>query len=368
MKNDASVPRVPIRIAVLLQDLEFGGTQRYAIHLLKYMDKEVFSPELWVLRQGEDMVPIAAKTGVRIIHLSRSSRVGPRAISNLAWRLIRMRPDGLYTLTVVPNIWGRILGRIAGVPVIISGYRSLFPKQHERWLWRLANRIICNAEALKGVMIRRFSVDPDRIAVIPNAVDTALFQSTQSFKAAEPTVLCVGRLVKEKDPLNLLEGFRIVSDKIPNALFRIIGNGPLKQEVQARIKALSLDSRVELLPGTPDLVPHLARSWVFVLASAMEASPNVILEAMAMELPVVATSVGGIPELVQDGKTGLLVRPGDPEDLASALVKVLTDEPGRHAMGRAARERVLANHSLENMVRQTERVFSEAFEEVSAKS
>lgn len=352
---------------MLLQDLEFGGTQRYAIHLLKFMDRQVFSPELWVLREGEDMGPMAAETGARIVHLSRSSWVSPRALTRLAWELWRRRPDVLYTLTVVPNIWGRILGRLASVPVIISGYRSLFPKQYERWLWRLANRIICNAGTLKDVMVKRFSVNPNRIAVIPNAVDSATFRSPQNARAPEPTVLSVGRLVKEKDPLNLVEGFRLVAEKLPNALFRIIGNGPLKQEVEARIKALSLDSRVELLPATSNIMPHLARSWVFTLASAMEASPNVILEAMSMGLPVVATRVGGIPELVQDGKTGILVKPGDPEDLAEALVTILTDEPKRLAMGVRSRQTVVENHALETMVRRTEQVIVEAVQEASAK-
>jgi glycosyltransferase involved in cell wall biosynthesis len=362
MKHSTSTP---IRIAVLLQDLEFGGTQRYAIHLLRFMDRGVFSPELWVLRKGDDMVPMAAETGVRITFLSRSSWVSPWAVTRLAWKLLRERPDALYTLTVVPNIWGRIFGRLARVPVIISGYRSLFPKQYERWLWRLTDRIICNAETLKDVMIQRYNVSPDRVAVIPNAVDSAVLHPQQDAKTPDPTVLYVGRFVKEKDPLTLVEGFRIVAEKVPNVSFRMIGNGPLKPEVEARIKALSLDSRVELSPGTSDIMPHLAQAWVFTLASAMEASPNVILEAMSMGLPVVATSVGGIPDLIRHGETGLLVRPGDPEDLAAALIMILTDEPKRLAMGEAARQRTLENHTLETMVRRTEQIIMEAVEESS---
>jgi len=102
-----------------------------------------------------------------------------------------------------------------------------------------------------------------------------------------------------------------------------------------------------------------------MLASVMKATPKVILEAMSMGLPVVATRVGGIPEPIQDGSTGLLVKPGDPEDLAAALVAVLTDEPKRLAMGEAARRRVLENHTLEAMVRRTEQVIMEAVQEAS---
>ena len=110
-------------------------------------------------------------------------------------------------------------------------------------------------------------------------------------------------------------------------------------------------------------MPHLAHAWVFALASVMEASPNVILEAMSMKLPVVATRVGGIPELIQDGYTGLVVKPREPEALAAALIAVLTDESKRLTMGEMARQRVLENHTLETMVRRTEQVIMEAVQE-----
>jgi glycosyltransferase involved in cell wall biosynthesis len=249
------------------------------------------------------------------------------------------------------------------VPVVVSGYRSLYPKQAERWLWRLADRIICNAEALKEVMVDRFDVNSRRIAVIPNAVDVEAFQPSEAAKAPEPTVLFVGRLVQEKDPLNMVEGFRLVADKLPDVRFQRLGNGLLKPEVEARIRACGLESRLELLPGTPDIRPYLRRAWAFVLASAMEASPNVIIEAMAMGLPVVATRVGGIPELVVHEETGFLVNPGDPAGLADALISLLTNESQRRLMGDMGRQRVLERHTLENMVRQTERVLAEAFDE-----
>lgn len=350
----------PIRLTVLLQDLEFGGTQRYAIHLLKRINRELFTPELWVLRGGSDMLPAAQATGVNIVHLSRSSWVGPRALTNLARRLCSHRPHILYTLTVVPNIWGRIFGGITRVPVVVSGYRSLFPNQRERWLWSLSDRIICNAHALKEIMIQRYRVPAERIAVVPNAVDTDYFQPGPGPDPSHPTVLSIGRLVDDKDPLNLLEGFRLAAEQLPRAQFAIMGNGALKSELEARIVAHFLDARIRLLPGVPDVRPVMRGAAVFVLASVREASPNVIIEAMAMGLPVVATRVGGIPELVVDGKTGFLVEPGDPKGLADAVITVLADEDRRIEMGRVGRQRAEKFHSLEYMVTETERVFLEA--------
>ncbi|MFA6560866.1 MAG: glycosyltransferase [Verrucomicrobiia bacterium] len=360
--SDASQP---IIIAVLLQDLEFGGTQQYAIRLLRHLDRVKFSPELWVLRGGNDMTSLAAEAGINVVRFSSARSVTPLALARLAWRLFRSRPQILYTLTVVPNIWGRILGALAHVPIIISGYRSLLPRQHERLLWRLSDRIICNAEALKEIMARRFAVAPDRIAVIPNAVDADWFRPEPAAKDSQPTVAFVGRLVAEKDPMNLLEAFRLVATRLPQARFEIVGNGPFKPEMEARIRACSLESRITLMPATADIRSALRKAWVFALASASEASPNVIIEAMAMGLPVVATRVGGIPELVVDGTTGLLVEPRNPTSLAEAIISLLTDETRRRSMGEKGRARVLARHSIQTMVNQTERVLLEAFHQQS---
>jgi glycosyltransferase involved in cell wall biosynthesis len=350
----------PVPMAVLLQDLEFGGTQQYAVRLLRHMDRAKFSPELWVLRGGDDLAALAAEAGIRVVRFSNARSVTPLALARLAWRLFRSRPRILYTLTVVPNIWGRLLGTLARVPVIISGYRSLFPKQWERLLWRLSDRIICNADALKEIMVRRFGVAPERVAVIPNFVDTDRFRPEPVAKSPQPTVVFVGRLVAEKDPMNLLEAFRLAAARLPQARFEIVGGGSFQVEMEARIRECSLESNIKLLPATADIRPALRKAWVFTIASVSEASPNVILEAMAAGLPVVATRVGGIPELVEDGTSGLLVEPRNSASLAEALVALLADEDRRRSMGEKGRERVLARHSIQTMVRQTEQVLLEA--------
>lgn len=352
----------PIRLAILLQDLEFGGTQRYTVNLLKHLDRGRFSPQLWVLRGGDDMVPMARETGVEIVRLSNGTWVSPAALAHLARRLISDRPEVLYTLTVVPNIWGRVFGRIARVPAVVSGYRSLLPNQHERLLWRLSDRIICNAHALKTIMHERFGVDPERIAVIPNAVAAERFRPEPELKDPRPTVLFMGRLVDDKDPLNLLEGFRLAANRVPEARFRIVGNGPYKPDLEKRLRLYGLESQIELLPALADVRSEFHRAWVFTLPSAREASPNVIIEAMAAGLPVVGTRVGGIPELVADGETGLLVNPGDPESLADALVRLLSDEQLGSEMGRKGRLKVIADHDTDTLVRRTEDVLADAFQ------
>ena len=183
----AQKPSPPFRTVLLLQDLEFGGTQRHALQLLKYLDRNLFSPELWVLRGGKDMLPLAEEADAKVVFLSLSPRAGPRALTHLLWRLMRYRPDILYTLTGVPNIWGRPFGTIARVPAIITSWRTLVEKQWESILWPLSSRIVCNAHALKGIIVRLHSVDPNLIAVVPNAVPADFFSPCSGEKAPEPT-------------------------------------------------------------------------------------------------------------------------------------------------------------------------------------
>jgi glycosyltransferase involved in cell wall biosynthesis len=359
--------RTPIKLVLLLQDLEFGGTQRYAIHLLRNLNRDLFAPELWMLRGGLDMVPMAEQCGAELLWMSRSSWVPPRALARLAWNLVRRRPQILYTLTVVPNIWGRVFGRMARVPAVVASWRSLYPKQHESLLWPLSTRIICNAEVLKGVMVDRHGVDPQRIAVIPNPVDPEVFSPDHGEKTAEPSVVYVGRLVEEKDPLTLVEGFRLTAERVPQAKFRIVGDGYLEKKVRAAIRRHSPESRIEMVPGQADIRPELRKAWVFVMSSSCEASPNVILEAMASELPVVASRVGGIPELVREGETGLLFEPGNPKALADSLTGLLLDGQQRRLMGMKGRDRVIECHSMRRMIDDTEKVFIEAFNESARK-
>ncbi len=356
--------KTPVHTVFLLQDLEFGGTQRYAINLLQKLDRSLFAPELWMLRGGEDMVPQALETGTKLSWMSKSPTiVWPHALTRLAYALIRERPQILYTMTVVPNIWGRLFAPLAKIPVVISSYRDLHPNQYELLMWRLSSRIICNAHTLKEELKRRHFADPNRVFVVPNAVDPQFFTPNSSQKAAEPTILYAGRLARVKDPLNLVEAFKLVIQRIPNARLEILGNGTLKQKIEEEIQDCLLCSRIKLIEGQLDIRPMLSQAWVFAMPSRREAAPNAVLEAMSAELPVVGTRVGGLPELIEDGVTGIIVEPKNPRALADALITLLENESLRNSMGKKAREKVLDCHTIDRMIADTQRVMIEALNE-----
>jgi len=356
-------PSRPLKTVILLQDLEFGGTQRYAVHLLKHLNREKFDPEMWVLRGGMDMAPLALETDCRVRWMSLSERfVWPWALARLLHRLLSEPPDILYALTGVPNIWGRPFARLAGVPVIISGWRSLVEKQAESLLWPLSTRIVCNANALKDFVVHQHSVDSDRVAVIPNGVDADFFRPDGRCKAADPLALFIGRFVKEKDPLTLVKAFQLVLERVPSARLIMVGDGHLRKQVRAYLERNCIE-RIEILPSRSDTRDLLRSAWVFTMSSIQEGMPNVILEAMAVGVPVVGTRAGGIPEIVTHGETGLLVNPSDPEELAEALVQVLENADLRNRLGEGSREKIVRSYSLEVMIRDTEKILIEAAQE-----
>lgn len=348
--------RKPYQLILILQDLEFGGTQRYAINLLQHIDRTLFSPELWVLRKGMDMLPLAHHTGVKIIWFSKSKWVTPFALYRFARHLARKRPLCVYSLTTVPNIWSTLFCRLFRIPVTICSCRNMEPKRLERLLMPLATHIICNAQAIKEKMVQFYGIDKKQISTIPNGVDTDFFRPSSPKKYLQPTLLFAGRLFEVKDPLTTLKAFQIVCKQIQTVRLIITGNGPLEVQLKRWVFENGLGGSVEILPGSEDIKDYLQKSWVFIISSRMEGSPNSCIEAMACGLPVVATRVGGISELIEDKVNGRLVPAENYELLAESIIDILHDKKLRTKIGENARSSVKKNHAIRECVRETENI------------
>jgi glycosyltransferase involved in cell wall biosynthesis len=355
--HPANLP--PARLVLLLQDLKFGGTQRQALELVRHFNPQRFQAEVWLLAAGEDLAPLARDWGVPLVHLSRREGVGPAALISL-WRRLQDQPvDLLMPLTVVPNIWGRGLGRLARVPVIVGNCRGggAPRRQHERWLWPLAHHIICNSAALKSGLTRRCGVPEARITVIPNGVDTDYFRPAPETRQPYPAVvLSVARMVPDKDPETLIRAFALAFPAFPQAQLWLVGEGPLLPAVRRLAEGTLAPGSFRFIPPQADLRPLFWQAGLLTLSSRTEALPNVVLEAMAAGLPVAATAVGGVPELVAPARTGWLAAPGDAPGLAAVMSRLLEDPEQCRAFGRAGRERARKDFSLQTMARRYEDV------------
>jgi glycosyltransferase involved in cell wall biosynthesis len=350
----------PFRVVLLLQDLFFGGTQRHTLELARGLNPTRFQTEIWVMRSGDDFVPLARRWHLSLKWLGRSPFVGPDSLVRLGWNLKNQPVDLLMLLTGVPNIWGRLLGCLTKVPLIVGNLRGTgSPERNfEKWLWPLADHFSCNAAILKKIMMDRFPIPDDRITVIHNGVSLDDFRPASGFLPVnKQVVLCIARFVPEKDHETLIAAFSQVAARHPEAELWLVGDGPGRQAIHRLATRRIPPRQLRLLPGQSDIASLLRQSSLLVLSSTHEGLPNVVLEAMASGLPVVATHVGGLPEVVQQGETGWLVAPKDVPALADAVSHLLAHDQVRTAFGQAGRKRAERRFSLASMIQQHEDLF-----------
>lgn len=353
------------RILFFMEDLCFGGTQRQMLELARRLDRARFYPMMLTLTGSTDLDVVAQDACIELHHLGKSRRVPLDFFARLPFALWRLRPDILLPCTALPNIWGRIWGRILrclqgrGRPRIVGTCRGGGGplRQHERVLWRLTDAMICNSEALRGVL-QGLGVPSERLYSIPNGVDIQWFQPASPPSSRPPLLICVARLVQDKDHITLLRAFAIVLRQHPEARLRIVGEGPEEQRLRQWAAVHAAGSRVEFVSAGVDMRGHYAAARLFVLTSVREGQPNVLLEAMACGMPVVATAVGGVPQLITQGENGFLSPSGDAVALATYCCRLLDDGALCDAMGQAGRQRAVQEFSFAAMVRTHEEVFA----------
>lgn len=357
----------PLRVLFLMEDLCYGGTQRQTLELARRLDRQKFTPVMLTLTGPTDLDAAAREAGIELHHLGSGRRVSPIFFLQLALVLHKLKPGIIVPCTALPNIWGRIWGRIlrlwggkgAGPRVVGTCRGGGGPaRQHEKWLWRLADHMVCNSEALKNIL-SGFGVPQARLSYIPNGVDTSFFSpSAPAPSHREPVILCVARLAGDKDHLTLLRAFELVLKSHPAARLRLVGDGPEEAALKQWAAAHAAGSRVDFVPGGLDMREHYAAARIFALSSVREGQPNVILEAMACGLPVVATAVGGIPRLVEREVSGLLSPAADAQSMARHCCRLLDDSALCDTMGMAGRQRVERDFSFTAMVDAHEEIFS----------
>jgi glycosyltransferase involved in cell wall biosynthesis len=301
--------------------------------------------------------------------------VGPRsfrsptlagAILRLARYLRRHAVRLVHCFDFYSNILGVSAARLAGTPVVIASQRDMGNLRsrgqqtiHSLTLG-LATHVLVNSDAIAAGLAGTRAARRGRLGVIHNGVDLARFAPAASGGRAPVTVATLANLRPEKGLLQLVEAAAVVAQKAPRARFVIWGDGSLRSDLDALIRARGLTGTVEMPGPTGQPETALRGCDVFVLPSLSEASSNVVLEAMSTGLPVVATRVGGLPGLVEDEGTGLLVPPNDVPALAQAILRLL-ETPGLAAtMGARGRARALADFSLERMAERVDTFYCRA--------
>jgi glycosyltransferase involved in cell wall biosynthesis len=305
--------------------------------------------------------------GAEVVLLPRRRGADPLLVLRLAAWLRRQGVGVLHTHSLDPMFHGGLAARLAGVPVrvhtqhnvMLAGYGPL-----DRLKFSLAARACTAVVSVSDEVDRHVAaagVAARKRAVVLNGVDVAALGSAPGARGGAvedgPIVGTVARLVPEKGQQRLLEAFARLRQEHPRARLVIAGDGPLRPQLAAEARRLAVDPAVSFL-GFQEQVPQvLAGLDIFALSSLTEGIPLALLEAMGSGLPVVATAVGGVPEVVVDGESGLLVPPDDAAALALALSRLARDAGLRERLGAAARRRVLERFSLSAAARAYARIY-----------
>ena len=353
-----------VRVAYVAHAFMVGGAEEMVLNLVRHLPPRFEPVVICIHEEG----PIGAEmraggVPVRVLGLT-PGLARPADVLRLRDALFTSAPQIAHTFLLTASLYGRFAAMQARVPIVIGSEVNVYANKRplhaaaERWLMRGTDAVVASAEAVRDYYVRQIGADPSKVEVIYNAVDWAQLETTMTreemraacgLPAAAPAAGIIARLTEQKAHHILFEALAR-APKLANLHLLVVGDGELRDELHRRVAALGLQGRVHFTGARRDLGNVLAAIDAFVMPSLWEGLPLSLVLAMGAGLPVIATAVAGIPEVVRDGTTGLLVNPGDIDGLAAAMTRVFDSGDDRARLGAAARASVLPRFGVDGYV------------------
>jgi glycosyltransferase involved in cell wall biosynthesis len=376
-QNDESIPiKVrKIRVMHVTTSRAMGGSERMFTHLIPHFDKTRFVSCLMCFGSPSPTSEEWKASGIEVHHLNMDKPISVIGVIRCMKLLRQWKPDILMVYGLRANLMARPAAWLCRVPVFVTGQRGI-----EDWKGRFAvflerttsvfvDLYIGNSQACCDMLARREKIASRKLYVIPNGIhlkvpdniDKRTKEIRTQYKIPPDSIVIgtVGRLDPIKGHQFFIAAAQIVLRKHPEAFFVLVGKDSHNSKLQTMAQQMQIHSRVCFAGYSKEVAVWLNCFDIFVLPSLSEGMPVSVIEAIFMSKPVIATSVGGTPEVIQDGQTGLLIPPADPERVAEAIITMIENPELRHKFAQAGHKRALSHFTVDRMTKRYEDIFIE---------
>lgn len=367
-----------MKIFYVIDSFDLGGAQTQLLELVQCLDKHEYQVAVCPIWPLMSLEPAFLDAGVEIIRIHKKYSIDFSEIWRLSQSMRHFQPDIVHTWLFTGNLWGRLAAIFAKVPVIVAGEMTVVPSEKVPSIFLSINRILAHwtdvitANSQSGIdRLRVDGFETSKLRRIYHGVDLKRFSPEKvnlyrdeirnrlGIRPGVVTIFVMARMTPQKGYPVFLQAVKQIVESGSDVCCFLIGDGPDRDSLEKLTLFLGLSEIVHFLGFRQDTPELLSASDIFVISSYWEGLPNAVLEAMAMGLPVVATNVSGTAEVVQDGKTGILVPPGDSQAMANSLLFLMNDPILRDQMGTEGRKRCEKEFSLEHSVLLTTSLYNE---------
>ena len=353
-----------IRVVYLAHAFQVGGAEEMVLNLVRHLPKR-FEPMVCCIHE---LGPIggeirASGTPISVLGLNPGLR-RPWDVARISRFLRETQPHIVHTFLLTASLYGRLAAMLARVPIVIGTEVNIYERKRpshalaERLLMPGTDRVVASAESVRQFYIRQVHADPAKVEVIYNAVDWAQLKTTRGREEMrlslnvphdQPVAGIIARLTEQKGHTYLFEALAHTPG-LEALHVIVVGDGDLRESLGGRAEALGLASRVHFVGARRDLGDLLNAVDLFVLPSLWEGLPLSLVLAMGAGLPVVATRIPGLPEVVEDERTGLLAPPADAAALGAAMARIVSDPAFGRRLGAAARAAALPKFGVDGYI------------------
>ncbi len=360
------------KILYLTTTSQLSGAEKMLYELVKGVNKKKYEIMVCTIKDDLDdqLLDKLRKLGIKTSCLGLNKKWKIWKVFYLYKLIKKFKPDIIQSFLYFDNILARIFGKLAKVPIIISGQRNFEPYRSKmRNFWEkstinLADLTISNSQAGKEILISREKVTEDKVKVIYNGIDSKEIDNSSNKdldinidKKNNHVLGFIGRLNKQKGLKYLIKALAKLKQKNINLI--IIGEGPEKDNLKKLSKELEIEDNIYFVGHRNKAWQYLNNFDLFILPSLWEGMPNVVLEAMAKKLPIIATKVGGTPELIKNNKNGFLLEPANVEELIEKINYVLSlNSEEKERIGELARQTVEEKFSIKEMLSKYECLYT----------